>query len=166
MGLRDGVEGLGVERGWRGEDGLVRLGVRHNGVEGLRVEEGLGVEGGLRDVLGRRGDVDRLGGGMGDEDRLGRRRVVGRRWQRDGLLDVGLGRGVVGLRGGAVRRRLVGCVGRVVGGGDGVVGVVRLGVVGLPGLGGELVGDGAEVLGEGRGRQQGRDYLKNEQNFS
>ena len=166
MGLRDGVEGLGVERGWHGEDGLVRLGVRHDGVQGLRMEEGLGVEGGLRDVLGRRGDIDRLGGGVGDEDRLGRGRVVGRRRRRDGLLYVGLGRGVIGLGGGGVGRGLVGCVGRVVGGGDRVVGVVRLGVVGLPGLGGELVGDGAEVLGEGRGRQQGRDYLETEQNFS
>ena len=67
-------------------------------------------------------------------------------------------RGVVGLRAG-VGRGFVGGVGsRVVG--SGMVGVVRFGVVGFPGLGGELVSDGVEVLGEGRGRQQGRNYLR------
>ena len=67
-------------------------------------------------------------------------------------------RGVVRLRAG-VGRGFVGGVGsRVVR--SGVVGVVRFGVVGFPGLGGELVSDGVEVLGEGRGRQQGRNDLK------
>ena len=144
-----------------------------------RGKGGLGrvvVVNGLRHVLGRRGDVDRLRR-SGEVHRLGR--VVGlRRWE-DGLLDVGLGRGMVdglgrgvvhGFRRGVVRLRggvgrvLVGGVGRVVG--SRVVCVVRFGVVGFPGLGGELVGDGAQVLREGRGRQQGRNYLKNKREMS
>ena len=90
--------------------------------------------------------------------------MVGRpgRGRGQGLRNVGLGRGEEdGLRsgvvclGGGVGRRFVGGVGSgfvgCVGSGDGVVRVLRLGMV-LPGLGGELVGDGAKVLGEGGGR--------------
>ena len=50
MGLRDGVEGLGVERGWHGEDGLVRLGVRGERQVVGRQDPGAGVRLLRRDI--------------------------------------------------------------------------------------------------------------------